>query len=231
MILTPVIRLIYDISFGTGPSPGTVSVGQTGTTFDPGELLPNTTYYWQIVSRDAFDTETTGPVWQFTTVAPGTLQFDSAEYSVTENDGSVDITVIRSNGSQGEVSVDLTTVDIGSATPVDDYTETTNTLTFAEGETSKTFTVMIIDDLRAENTETVGLSISNPLGGATLGAIVNATLTINDDPTDVIAGDINNDEWVDLTDLIIVLKVLNGIDQEGPIALGADIDGDGKNWH
>ena len=38
-----------------------------GTTYEPGTLTPNTTYYWKIVAKDNHDNSTAGPIWQFTT--------------------------------------------------------------------------------------------------------------------------------------------------------------------
>jgi len=55
----------HDVYFGTS-SPGTFQGNQTGTTFDPGTLLPNTTYYWCIDEHNEGGT-VTGDVWSFTT--------------------------------------------------------------------------------------------------------------------------------------------------------------------
>ncbi|MEM9236130.1 MAG: fibronectin type III domain-containing protein, partial [Verrucomicrobiota bacterium] len=67
----------HDVYFGTS-SPllaGDFQGNQSDTTFDPGPLSPNTTYYWRIDEVNAFGT-TTGPTWSFTTgsaPAPGSL--------------------------------------------------------------------------------------------------------------------------------------------------------------
>ena len=111
---------------------------------------------------------------------PGEVVFSSSSYSVGENGGQVVITVSRINGSDGAVSVDFATAN-GSATAGSDYVATNGTLTFASGETSKTFAITIIDDSIFENSETVNLSLSNATGGATLGIPNSAVLTINDD--------------------------------------------------
>ncbi len=59
----------HDVYFGTSP-PGVFQGNQTGTTFDPGPLEPNTTYYWRIDEVNDAGT-TTGMVWSFTTGLPG----------------------------------------------------------------------------------------------------------------------------------------------------------------
>ena len=63
----------HDVYFGTDPTPDATEFmgNQTETTFDPGVLDLNTTYYWRI---DGVDTGTqgspwTGNVWSFTTQA------------------------------------------------------------------------------------------------------------------------------------------------------------------
>jgi hypothetical protein len=77
-----------------------------------------------------------------------------------------------------EASVDFATSD-GSAGSLD-YSSNSGTVTFGAGETSKTFTVDIIDDVEVEGNETVILTLSNPSGGAVLGARNSATLYIVD---------------------------------------------------
>ena len=112
---------------------------------------------------------------------PGTLQFDVGSTSVSEGAGSKTITVTRTGGDEGAVSVDYETVD-GSATFPGDYTQTNNSLNWANNEdSSKTFQVPIINDGSAESSESFTIQLLNPGGGATLGSPSVITVTINDD--------------------------------------------------
>ncbi|MBI2931151.1 MAG: Ig-like domain-containing protein, partial [Planctomycetes bacterium] len=114
--------------------------------------------------------------------APGTLQFSAATYSVNEGGGSVTITATRTGGSGGVVTVDYATSD-GTATAGADYTTASGTLTWVAGDAAaKTFSVPITNDASAEGSETVNLTVSNPGGGAGLGAQSTAVLTIVDNP-------------------------------------------------
>jgi len=60
----------HDVYFGTDSTPdsGEFQSNQTETTFDPGTMVNDTTYYWRIDEINASGT-TTGSVWSFTTEA------------------------------------------------------------------------------------------------------------------------------------------------------------------
>jgi hypothetical protein len=90
----------------------------------------------------------------------GTLEFSALSYHADESTGHATITVRRVGGSGGTASVDYSTVD-GTATAPADYTATSGTLNFADGETQKTIEVPIAFDGLAEGDETVSLSLSN----------------------------------------------------------------------
>ncbi|HSH39645.1 MAG TPA: Calx-beta domain-containing protein [Chthoniobacterales bacterium] len=111
--------------------------------------------------------------------ARGTLQFSAASYSEAENAGNATITVTRTGGSDGSVSVAYATAD-GSAKTGSDYTSTPGTLMFGAGEVTKTFAVPLIDDSSPEPDESLTLTLSNVTGGATLGNPSTAALTILD---------------------------------------------------
>jgi hypothetical protein len=113
---------------------------------------------------------------------PGSLEFDLANYSISEAGSVVTLTVNRTGGSDGVVSVDVATID-GSATATQDYTAANATLNFADGQTSATFSVSILDDTLVEGDENFNIILSNPSGGAILGALTGAGVTINDDDT------------------------------------------------
>ena len=59
----------YDIYFGTTTPPPKIINNQTQTTYNPGTLNYETTYYWQITAWDNNNAHTTGPTWDFTTMS------------------------------------------------------------------------------------------------------------------------------------------------------------------
>lgn len=109
---------------------------------------------------------------------PGILSFSNANYSVNE-DGTAAIAIIRSDGSDGEISVAIN-LNNGTATAPADYSNNPITVTFASGQTSQTFNIPIVNDGLIEGNETFTLSFNNPTGNASIGSQSNATLTIID---------------------------------------------------
>ncbi len=59
-------QLTYWLAFGTVSPPAPIVYDLTSPTYDPGQLNPGTTYYWQVVALDG-DSMIIGPVWSFTT--------------------------------------------------------------------------------------------------------------------------------------------------------------------
>lgn len=111
----------------------------------------------------------------------GMLQFDAATYEVDESTQTASFTVTRSGGSDGTVTVEISTSD-GTAVAGEDYGATTTTATFADGDTGpKSGTFVIFDDSVHEPDETVILTLSAVTGGATLGTPATAVVTIIDD--------------------------------------------------
>jgi outer membrane protein assembly factor BamB len=85
--------ITYDVYFGTSPTPSLTQSNLTSTSYNPGTLSYDTTYYWQIVADDANTGLTVnGPVWSFTTQS----QPAPSTYSI-----SGQITDINGNGISG----------------------------------------------------------------------------------------------------------------------------------
>jgi Calx-beta domain len=123
------------------------------------------------------------------TPRPNTVQFSSASYSVSEGSPRVDITLSRSGDTTGEATVRYATNDEaglqncdmvnGKASPRCDYETTIGTVQFAAGETSKSFSIAIVDDSYAEGDETFTVSLTGA-SGATLASQTVASVTIID---------------------------------------------------
>jgi hypothetical protein len=111
--------------------------------------------------------------------AAGTVQFSLPTYTVSESGRRATITVTRTGGTASGVSVTYATSD-GTATAGLDYTATSGILIFAANQTSKTFTIPVTNDTTVEGNETINLTLSNPTGGAALGAQNTAQVTISD---------------------------------------------------
>lgn len=108
---------------------------------------------------------------------PGTLQFAAPGFSISEDAGAASITVTRTGGSSGAVTVRYATSD-GTARDGIDYTATSGTLSFPAGVTSRTFTIPIPGGTRDGTVASLNLTLSGATGGANLGARTTAVLTI-----------------------------------------------------
>ena len=113
----------------------------------------------------------------------GNVRIQQSAIAVNEADGTATVTVVRTDGSDGTITVDYGILD-QTATRNADFTPVDGTLTFAPGETEQSITINILDDDIEEDTESFGLGIDNVRGGATLLAPRTATITIADDDTD-----------------------------------------------
>jgi hypothetical protein len=114
-----------------------------------------------------------------TTAAGGVFAYSAGGYSVMENTGTATITVVRTGTVSAAATVDFTTAD-GTGTNGTNYSQNSGTLSFASGETSKTFTVAIIDNANPDGSKVVNLQLRNPTGGAVIGKPAPAILTIVD---------------------------------------------------
>lgn len=81
----------HDVYFGTNPAPGAGEFqgNRLGTTFDPGLLLENTTYYWRVDEVNGVGT-TIGVIWSFTVLTLGCLEFEAAIESAVNMETELD---------------------------------------------------------------------------------------------------------------------------------------------
>ena len=112
----------------------------------------------------------------------GTLGFSLASVEVNEDGTNATITVNRTGGTDGIITVDYATVN-DTAIAGTDYSATSGTLTFADTETTQSFTIPILEDIEIEGNESFNLTLTNTTGGATLGT---ATSTVNIVDNDVL---------------------------------------------
>ena len=111
----------------------------------------------------------------------GAFRFASAASSASETQASVTVTVVRTS-TGGGASVDWAVVG-GSAAEGTDYAgPTTGTLTFGAGQTTRSLVIPLLNDALMDGVKTLTLALSNPqpAGLATLGAVVQTTVTLGD---------------------------------------------------
>jgi len=156
----------YDVGVNFWTRPG-------GTNFN---VSPPRRYTWEYKNSPSFSwalTATDAPA------QPGSLQFNAASYNVNENQGTATITVARTGGSAGSVTVNYATSN-GTATAGSDYTATSGTLTFAPGMVTQTITVPVSGDRVNEPDETFTLSLSAAINATIAAGTATGTIA-NDD--------------------------------------------------
>ena len=124
--------------------------------------------------------------------SPPGIQLSASAFGASEGASTLNVQVTRTGDTSGTSTADYATSDTAGANNCDvvngaassrcDYLTTLGTLHFAAGEVSKTIKIPIIDDNRAEGSESFTITLSNATT-ATLGSPATATLTINDNET------------------------------------------------
>lgn len=170
------------IVFEEGETQKTVSLAIVNDDIDE----DSETFRLSIISADV---ETLGPVTDLQVQindddeppAPsGTIGFATSTIEVNESEGSVQVSLLRKDGSNGELSVNVAAQNI--STTSDDYTLADQTVNFDDGETEKVVTITIVDDTIDENTEQFSLSITGINDTAVAGIdTVTVSIVDNDD--------------------------------------------------
>jgi choice-of-anchor B domain-containing protein len=111
--------------------------------------------------------------------SPGRIGFVGGSAAVGESAGSLTLSIRRSAGRLGNVSVDYTTRD-ATATAGSDYTTTSGTLSWTQGDgADKTIVIPIGDDTNQEGNEDFVIELSNLTGSATLDGVAQFNVTVN----------------------------------------------------
>ncbi len=168
--------LTYDIYFGGVNPPAMVNSGQSDTSYNPGILNQNTTYYWKVVAHDLANT-TEGPVWSFTT--------ENASWScgdqITDIDGNAYNTV--QIGTQCWMQENLKTTTYNNGTSIPNVTDATAWSNLTSGAY-----VWYNNDISWKDK---------------YGALYNWFTTVNPNGLCPTGWHVpTNDEWTDLTDQI-----------------------------
>jgi Calx-beta domain-containing protein len=111
----------------------------------------------------------------------GSLVLAASGYTVAQNGGQLTVTVDRTGGSNGAVSVSYGTSN-GTAIAGTDYTATSGVLQWADADTSaKTFSIPISNAAPFSGSKTLTIALSAPSAGAAIGNPGSATATISGD--------------------------------------------------
>jgi uncharacterized protein (TIGR03118 family) len=164
-----VIDELWTLTFGNGGNGGD----------------PNTLYFTAGTSEEEHGLF--GSLTKTTASATSLIQFSSDTYAIGEGTSKIQVTVTRSGDVSGAATVNYNTFDesqVGHASQKSDYEIALGKVSFAPGETSKTFDVLIVNDNFVEGDEIINLALSNATGaGVGLGTPNQAEITIVENDT------------------------------------------------
>ena len=135
-----------------------------------------------------------------------------ADVIARENDGTLEFTVSLDRANNEEVSsVDWATREDGTteaATSGTDFTAASGTLNFAIGETEKTVTVTLLDDVMDEDHETFNVVLSNPSNLILGTSIATGTILDDEQGSIVLFSNLNHDPVEEGDNLVLRIKRL-----------------------
>ena len=183
--------VFYETSDGTALA-GQDYEARSGTlTFAPGES-------GQTVSVSLLEDEIDEPNETFTVSLSSpenaTIATGAADGTILDNDGAPQLSIAGATASEGgdldfvvalvgtsaeSAAVSYATSD-GTAIAGEDYRAISGTLTFADGESSRTLSVALLDDALHEPTETFTVRLSSPENATIATAAADGTILDND---------------------------------------------------
>jgi len=155
------------VRFGTANPPPFV-VNQTGTTYNPGTLANNTTYFWRIDEQNAGGT-TTGTVWSFTTVPAGPTTISNSTFAssadgwniVTWRAGPYTDGTMAFESTTGNPAGDMKATGSGSTDNTDSCTREGGEINKAISTAGYSTLVQVQYDLRFDTNQTGGSMIGS----------------------------------------------------------------------
>lgn len=157
----------------------------------------------------------------------GVLAFSQSGYNVDEKGAQANITVVRKGGYAGALTVNYAARGLNAVEGVN-FRAVNGTLSFAAGESAKSFAVPVLDDGKLTGDRVITLTLTNAVVTAlgtnspsVLGTIADATLTIIDrELSNIPAGSLDKTFENALgTDKFIYAAALQ---PDGSIVLGGD---------
>lgn len=183
---------IVDSNHNTVFSQNNISLEQTNLTLPAGTLAPNctNTAFLSVIHFFAHSARPGAPQlvtaerratrFHIVTLNPaGVFKISPLCVAANETAGFATMTVQRTQGSAGQVSVDYFSTD-GSAQSNVNYLPVSGTLVFEDGVSNQTFTVPLLNDGVSHPPLTVHLTLTNATGGAALVVRPHAVLTVLD---------------------------------------------------
>jgi len=175
--------------------------------------------------------------------ASGTIVNDDAapvfsiENSSIAEGGLMTFTVTRTGDAQAAQSVDFgTAIGSGNSASANDFTAASGTLSFAAGETSKTFSVQTTADALYEGNETFSVVLSNATNGAAIsGTAGSASGTIVNDDAAPIFQDLTNGaykaDYFENSKATDILKTVSALDADGGAVIYRITEGNADGWY
>lgn len=159
--------------------PGTVTFGDAASAETTASFDQSGSYLLRLSADDgAAKTFAEHAVEVTADNTPGTIVMTQATASVAEDSGSITLHVARQNGSNGSAQISYATAN-GTASAGSDYTSTSGTLNWADGDSStKSITVPILVNGAQGNDVTFTVTIADMVGDAQLGSPSQTTVTI-----------------------------------------------------
>ena len=201
------VTVDYATANDSAAAPGDYAATSGGLTFNPGETTRTVTVN---VNGDLLNEVTERFFLNLTNPTNAGLPDGQAFGTITDDDGTPaisinDVTVGESNASGASFSVNLSsasgqtvTVDYatanGTAISPADYTAGNDTVTFSPGQTSRTVTVPVVNDLLDEDDETFLVNLTNAQHATIGDPQATGTITDNDGLPALSVNDVTVDE-------------------------------------